>query len=147
MIIARKFAVWGCLGKVLSDKLQRLQNRAFRIITREGYETRAKDILIKAGFSDLQTRREQQLATLMYKIKHEMLPNYLQDIFINTQEVHNHNTRHREFNYTLPMPNTNAMKKSFGYRGAETWNALPIDLKSLGSVATFKSRVKQCRLI
>ena len=26
--------VWGCLGKVLSDKLQRLQNRAFRIITR-----------------------------------------------------------------------------------------------------------------
>ena len=59
--------VWGCLGKVLSDKLQRLQNRAFRIITREGYETRSKNILIKAGFSDLQTRREQQLATLMYK--------------------------------------------------------------------------------
>ena len=24
--------VWGCLGNVLSDKLQRLQNRAFRII-------------------------------------------------------------------------------------------------------------------
>jgi hypothetical protein len=76
----------------------------------------------------------------MYKIKHKMLPNYLQDIFIkdiNTQEGHNHNTRHREFNYTLPMPSTNAM----------TWNALPIDLKSLGSVATFKSGVKQCRLI
>jgi hypothetical protein len=70
--------VWGCLGKVLSDKVQRLQNRAFRIITREGYETRSKDILIKARFSDLQTRREQQLATLMYKIKHKMLPNYLQ---------------------------------------------------------------------
>ena len=51
--------VWGCLGKVLSDKLQRLQNRAFRIISREGYETRSKDILNKAGFSDLQTRREQ----------------------------------------------------------------------------------------
>ena len=48
--------VWGCLGKVLSDKLQRLQNRAFRIISREGYETRSKDILNKAGFFDLQTR-------------------------------------------------------------------------------------------
>ena len=69
--------VWGCLGKVLSDKLQRLQNRAFRIITREGYETRSKDILNKVGFPDLKTRREQQLATLMYKIKHKMLPNYL----------------------------------------------------------------------
>jgi hypothetical protein len=71
-----------------------------------------------------------------------MVPNYLQDIFIYTQEVHNHNTRHREFNNTLPMPNTNAMKKSLAYRGAKTWNALPIDLKSLGSIATFKSGVK-----
>ena len=79
--------VWGCLGKVLSDKLQRLQNRAFRIISREGYETRSKDILNKAGFSDLQTRREQQFAVVMYKIKHKMLPNYLQDIFVNTQQA------------------------------------------------------------
>ena len=93
--------------------------------------------LIKAGFSDLQTRREQQLATLMYKIKHKIVPNYLQDYFFTTQEVHNHNTRHRKFNYTLPMPNTNAMKKSLRYRGAKTWNALPIDPKSLGSVANF----------
>ena len=138
--------VWGCLGKVLSDKLHRLQNRAFRIITREGYETRSKDILNKVGFPDLKTRREQQLATLMYTIKHKMLPNYLQDIFIKTQEVHHHNTRHREFNYALPMPNTNAMKKLFGYRGAETWNTLPVDLKSLGSMTTFKSKIKQLYL-
>ena len=96
--------VWGCLGKVLSDKLQRLQNRAFRIISREGYETRSKDILNKAGFSDLQTRREQQLAVVMYKFKHKMLPNFLQDIFVNTQQVHYHNTRQREYNYALPMP-------------------------------------------
>ena len=58
--------VWGCLGKVLSDKLQRLQNRAFRIITREGYETRSTDILNKVGFPDLKTRREQQL-TMHYQ--------------------------------------------------------------------------------
>ena len=57
--------VWGCLEKVLSDKLQRLQNRAFRIISREGYETRSKDILNKARFFDLQTRREQQLAVVI----------------------------------------------------------------------------------
>ena len=48
---------------------------------------RSKDILNKAGFSDLQTRREQQLAVVMYKIKHKMLPNYLQDIFVNTQQA------------------------------------------------------------
>ena len=135
--------VWGCLGKVLSvDKLQRLQNRAFRIISREGYETRSNDILNKAGFSDLQTRREQQLAVVMYKIKHKMLPNYLQDIFVNTQQVHCRNTRQREYNYALPMPNTNAMKKSFGYRGAEIWNSLPIELKSQKGV--FSLFISKC---
>ena len=132
--------VWGCLSKILSDKLQRLQNRAFRIISREGYETRSKDILNKAGFFDLQTRRE-QLAVVMYKIKHKMLPNYLQG-----QQVHYHNTRQREYNYALPMPNTNAMKKSFGHRGAETWNSFPIELKSQKGLSTFKSKIKQLQI-
>ena len=76
--------VWGCLGKVLSDKLQRLQNRAFRIISREGYETRSKDILNKAGFFDLETRREQQLAVVIYKIKHKICYQITYKIFLLT---------------------------------------------------------------
>ena len=61
--------VWGCLGKGLSDKLQKVQNRAFRIITRKNYDIRSEDILNSVGFPNLQTTREHQLATLMYKIK------------------------------------------------------------------------------
>ena len=75
-----------------------------------------------------------------------MLPNYLQDIFVDTQQVHYHNTRQREYNYALPMPNTNAMKKSFGYRGAETWNSLPIELKSQTGLSIFKSKIKQLQI-
>ena len=66
-----------------------------------------------------------------------MLPNYLQDIFVNTQQVHYHNTRQREYNYALPMPNTNAMKKWFGYRGAETCNSLLIEFWSHKKVYQF----------
>ena len=53
--------VWGCLGKGFSDKLQKLQNRAFRIITHDNYETRAADILNKVGLPNLQTGRRHQL--------------------------------------------------------------------------------------
>ena len=42
--------VWGCLGKTLVVKVQKLQNRAFRIITRENYTTRSADILKGRGF-------------------------------------------------------------------------------------------------
>ena len=42
----------------LSDKLQKIQNRAFRIITRENYETHTADVLNKVGLPDLKSRRE-----------------------------------------------------------------------------------------
>ena len=88
--------VWGCLGKGLSDKLQKLQNRAFRM------RTFSEDILYSVGFPNLQTRREHQLAILMYKIEHKMVPNYLIDIFANTNEIHDYSTRQNEFNFALP---------------------------------------------
>ena len=68
---------WGFLWKGLSSKLQKLQNRAFRIITRKNYDIRSEDISNSVGFPKLQTIQEHQFAIVMYKIKHKMLPNYL----------------------------------------------------------------------
>ena len=66
--------VWGCLGKTLAAKLQKLQNRAFRIITRENYSTRSADMLNKLGIPNLEKRRMQQLSILMYKVKNRLVP-------------------------------------------------------------------------
>ncbi len=131
--------IWGCLGKVLSDKLQKLQNRAFRIITRENYDTRTIDVLNKVGLPNLVTRRKHHLAVLMFKAKHNMLPNCLTELFTTSNEIHNYNTRQSEFNFALPKPKTNFMKNSFAYRGAETWNNLSADIKSKTSISTFKN--------
>ena len=45
--------VWGCVGKCLSDKLQKLQNRAGRIITYSDYSVRSADILDILGWEIL----------------------------------------------------------------------------------------------
>jgi hypothetical protein len=87
--------VWDCLGRVLSDKLQKLQNRAFRIITRESNEIPSADIMDNAVISNLKARRKHQLALLMFKVKNKMLPNHL------------NNTRNSEFNFALPKAKTN----------------------------------------
>ena len=42
--------VWGGFGTTLCDKLQRLQNRAVRIITKSGYEVRSVNLLNQLGF-------------------------------------------------------------------------------------------------
>ena len=42
-------SVWGSIGKGLSNKIQKLQNRAARIITHSSYDIRSKDILNDLG--------------------------------------------------------------------------------------------------
>ena len=77
----------------------------------------------------------------MYQIRHKMLPNYLIDIFANTNEIHDYSTRQSEFNFVLPKPNTNFEKKSFSCRGAEAWNGLSSDLKSAKCIFSFKTKI------
>ena len=55
--------VWGGLGSTLSDKLQRLQNRAIRIITKCGYDVRSHILLQNLNLKNLEIRRNQQLVT------------------------------------------------------------------------------------
>ena len=57
--------VWICLGKTLATKYQRLQNRAFRTITRENHTTRSVNILNKLGCPNLEKRRKNQLSVFV----------------------------------------------------------------------------------
>ena len=107
--------VWGCLGKALAEKVQKLQNRAFRIIMRENYSTRSADILNKLGIPNLEKRRMQQLSILMYKVKNRLVPDYLCDIFTNVNDMHDHNIRQSGTDQVLPKPKTNSMKNAFSY--------------------------------
>jgi hypothetical protein len=67
----------GGLGSTLSDKLQRLQiNRASRIITKCGYDVRSCVLLQHLNLNNLETRRNEQLATLMFKVRNSMAPHY-----------------------------------------------------------------------
>ena len=92
--------VWGCLGITLQNHLQRLQNRAVRIITKRGYEFRSADILKELDLPILSIRRNNQLCITMYQVINNMVPDYLTDLFTKTSALHNHETRQAEFNLT-----------------------------------------------
>ena len=85
--------VWGGIGSTLSDKLQRLQNRAARIITKCGYDVRSCVLLQHLNLDNLETRRNQQLATLMFKVRNSMVPRSISNLFQRTDDVHNYETR------------------------------------------------------
>ena len=66
------YAILSCPGhllrQTLSDNLQKLQNRAARVITRSSYDTSASILLNRVNWDNLSTRRKKLKATLMFKI-------------------------------------------------------------------------------
>ena len=97
--------VWDNIDKGLSDKIQRLQNRAARILTFSSYETRSSILLDELSWESLENKRLEQLAVIMYKIHNNLSPLYLRQIFTNTSTVHAHNLRNPEINYCLQTKN------------------------------------------
>lgn len=68
--------VWGNIGKGLSDKIQKLLNRAARLLT-FFYETRSSILLDEHSWETLENKRLKQLAVIMYKIHNTLSPLYL----------------------------------------------------------------------
>ena len=130
------------LGKTLSDRLQKLQNRAARIImnfkNESGQSLLARNSL---DWTNLEERRAQIKAKLMYKsinnLAPERLSNLFQNLFQNSNKVYDYDLRGSSSRLCLPRPKTEFMKKSFSYNGAYIWNQIPEDIRNSVSYKTF----------
>ena len=85
--------VWGNVGKGLTDKLQKLQNRAARIVTFSSYENHSSDLLDELGWEKLELQRLKQLTVDMYKVCNKLSPPYLCQISTNVSSIHSYNLR------------------------------------------------------
>ena len=130
-------SVWDGLSQQLSDKLQKLQNRAVRIITRSNYYDSAGPILDMLGWDRLSTNRSKQKAIIMYKTLNNLTPLHMQNMF-SSRKV-SYNIRNTENILQVPKPRTDYLKRSFGYSGAILWNGLPSELREPLSLAAFKT--------
>ena len=61
-------SAWDGLSATLSDKLQKLQNRAVKVIIRSSCDTHVKSILDRLSWDNLSTRRTKLKAVLMFQI-------------------------------------------------------------------------------
>ena len=74
-------SVWDGLGEGLANKIQKLQNRAARVITRSRYDASAGIILDDLRVDHLALRRKKLKAIQMFKIIRENAPSYLENLF------------------------------------------------------------------
>ena len=132
--------VWDECADYLLKKLQKLQNRAARVITGSSYEISSENILSELDWLPLKDRFRNKKAIFAYNVKNNIK---LPQSMIGKYEMKNnsnHNLRNNNTDFVLKKPKTNFMKKSITYSAASVWNDLPKCAKEKGiGVAKFKS--------
>ena len=129
-------AVWDCLTQQLSEKLQKLQNRAIRVITKSSYNTSSRFLLNSLGWDNLSVRRAKQKANLMYKCINNLATAYLCNLF--APRTPNYYFPNANKKLMLPKPRTDYLKLSFSYSGAFLWKNLPEEMRTSNSSGLFK---------
>ena len=99
--------MWGTCGEVLLTKLQKMQNRAARIITKSDYDTDAGPLIDKLGWKTIRELNNNDAAVMMFKILSNMAPPYLTGMFQPLRELHEIMLRDTNSNLRLPRMSTN----------------------------------------
>ena len=120
--------VWGNCGKTSSNKLQKLQNRAARVITSSSYDVDVDSLFHKLSWKELHSRRQIQTALMVFKSLNGLVPEYLTSKFV-TRNVSNYTLRDSANKLVVTFPRTNYMKNSFSCSGATLWNSLPCNIR------------------
>ena len=132
--------VWGNCGKTLSDRLQKLQNRAARLLTSSSYDADAKGLIRQLRWKDLCTQRQIQKALMVYRSLNGLVPEYLSSKFLKRNGTR-YSLRDSENKLVVPLPRTNYSKNSISYSGAALWNSLPCNLRMIKYLNQFKKRI------
>ena len=132
--------VWDGQSVTLLDKIQKLQNRAARIITQTSYYTSTSCLLEELGWGTILARWKKKKAILMFKTLNNTTPEYLRNLFID-RNTH-YNLRNAGGKLNFPCPRTDYLKRSFSYGGAQLWNNLPESIRTTKSLKNFKKAVQ-----
>jgi len=136
--------VWGGAASVYIDRVQRLQNKAARIITGVyDRDVNGVSLVKRLGWQNVRERCNYLTCLLVFKSTHGLAPLYMQDMFTFSSALIGRPTRsHHENNLYVPMPNLEMYRTSLQYRGACLWNSLPVNIKSAPTLASFKARYR-----
>ena len=74
--------VWGNCGKTSSNKLQKLPNRAARVITSSSYDVDVDSLFRNLSWKELHSQRQIQKAFMVFKSLNGLVPEYLTSICI-----------------------------------------------------------------
>ena len=98
-----KVNVWGCCSTTYINRLQKLQNRAVRMINNSAFDTPAKPLLANLGLRLISELNENELKLITYKSLNDLAPNYLRQLLIRNSQQSCRALRNTDRDLKLPL--------------------------------------------
>ena len=111
-------AVWGCCGKAEIDRLQKLQNRAARIVTYTSYDALSMPLIRSLGWETIDNLINHEVKAIAFKSVDNLAPQYMINLFTGNSLSSSHNLRNIDSDVQMPKKEkTPNGQKCFSYRG------------------------------
>ena len=131
--------IWMFCSRKMNNKINRLQERALRFVFND-YNSSFQNLLIRDGSVTVHHNNIRLLAIEMYKVKNELSPNHIIELFTRS----NRSTNRAMTDFLLPETRTDVFgKNSLRYFGPKIWNIVPQNIKNASSLPLFKTMIKQ----
>ena len=99
---SQRCSVWGCRGKTESDRLQKLQNRAARIVTNSSYDAPSVPLVRSLGWETVDDLISQEIETIAYKSVNHLAPQNVIDLFTRNSHSSSHSIRNTDSHIQIP---------------------------------------------
>lgn len=136
--------VWSSAIKTDIQKLQRVQNRAARMVLGCPFRANVHGMHVNLGWMKVEDRFSFNLLVFYQKVYTQAKPKTIFSKIRLIQDRHEHLTRQASRgNVVMDFPRTCAMTRMVMNRASSIWNKLPYNIIRNGSHSTFKKTIKK----
>ena len=114
--------VWGCCGVTEINQMQKLQNRASRIVTGSSFDIPCQPFIKELGWKTIDQLITSETNIMVYKSLHELAPQYMCNLFTRASQLTSRCLRNTLPDLRLHKNSAKTGQKCFSFRGAKTWN-------------------------
>ena len=132
--------VWMFHSRKLNNRINSIHERALRI-TYKDYKSSFNELLQKDNAVTIHQRNLQALATEIFKIKNDLSPEIMKEVFELKEPSYNLRSKENSFKRGI-VRTTNYGLQSIRYLARKIWELVPDELKNCQSLHKFEDLIK-----